>query len=160
MKKFLAIACSCAFLLFAYTAVGLDDWAGASCYSLVELAFVLPGIIFGAFAYSKIKHKGFLAVASIYVLFILALPFLDLSPVKPAVRAVREIQPGMSEAQVRAILGRHFPEQGHFNRPAIGPLNKDAISFVLDPKDGKYDAAIVCIKFSAGKCVSAEFLAD
>jgi len=59
---------------------------------------------------------------SAYILFILALPFIDLSPVKPAVRAVHEIRPGMTESQVRAVLDRHFPEHGRFKRPAIGPL--------------------------------------
>jgi hypothetical protein len=160
MKKLVAIASSCALFLFAYLAIGLDDWLGASRNGLFESAFVLLGIIFGTLALTVGRHKGFLVVPSIYVLFILALPFLELSPVKPAVRAVHEIQPGMSEAQVRAILDRHFPEQGHFKRPAIGSLTNDAISFVLDRSDGRYNAAIVSIKFSKGKCVSAEFLAD
>jgi hypothetical protein len=95
-----------------------------------------------------------------YVLFILSLPFLELSPVKPAVRAVHEIRPGMSEAQVRTILDRHFPEHGHFKRPTIGALHENDLSFVLDPNDGRYNAAIVQIKFSEGRCVSAEFLPD
>lgn len=160
MSKLLAIVGSCALLFFAYAAVGLDMWAGTGRSILFELMFALYGVLFGASVYSRGLHKGFLVAASIYLLLIVALPFLELSPVKPAVRAVHEIRPGMSEAQVRAILDRHFPMQGHFKRPAIGPLNKDVISFVLDPSDGRYDAAIVSIKFSAEKCVSAEFLAD
>ena len=160
MKKFVAIASSCALFLFAYLAIGIDDWLGASRSVLFELAFVLLGMIFGAFAFAIGKHKAFLLAPSFYVLFILALPFLELSPVKPAVRAVHEIRRGMSEAQVRAVLDRHFPEQGHFKRPAIGALHQDSLSFVLDPNDGRYDAAVVQIKFSAGECVSAEFLSD
>ena len=160
MKKFVAIASPCAFLLLTYLAIGLDDWVGASRNVLFELAFLLLGLIFGAFAFSLGKHKAFLVAPLIYVLFILALPFLEVSPVKPAVRAVHEIRPGMSEAQVRAVLDHHFPEHGHFKRPAIGALEKDAISFVLDPNDGRYNAAIVQIKFSDGKCISAEFLPD
>jgi len=160
MNKVLAIVISCALLLVGLVAAELDDWLGASCNGLVELAYVLIGVIFGALAYSAGKHRAFLMAPSIYLLFIIALPFLDLSPVKPAVRSVREIQYGMSEAQVRTILDRHFPEKGRFKRPAIGALKENTISFVLDRNDGRYDASVVQVKFSAGKCVSAEFLAD
>jgi hypothetical protein len=160
MSKLLAIAGFCALLFFAYAAIGLDMWAGVSRYFLFELTFGLYGVIFAALVYSKGLHKAFLVAALTYVLFILVLPFLELSPVKPAVRAVHEIQGGMSEAQVRAILDRNFPERSHFKRPGIGTLTNNALSFVLDPNDGRYNAAIVSIKFSEGKCVSAEFLAD
>jgi len=160
VKKFLAIASCCALLLLTFLAVSLDNWIGASRNAWFELAFVLLGIIFGGYAFSVGKHMAFLAVPSIYLLFILALPFLELSPVKPAVRAVQEIRLGMSEAQVRAVLERHFPEHGDFKRPAIGAMAKNEISFVLDPNDGRYNTAIVQIKFSAGKCVSAQFLPD
>ncbi len=160
MKKFVAIASSCALLLIAYLAIGIDDWIGASRSVLFEIAFVVLGIIFGAFAFTVGEHKTFLLLPSVYILFILALPFLELSPVKPAVRAVHEVRPGMSEAEVRSIIDRHFPQQGHFKPPTIGALHQDVLSFVLDRNDGRYDAAIVLIKFSAGKCVSAEFLPD
>jgi len=160
MKKFAAIAASCALLVFALLAVGMDDWTGANRSVLFEIAFVALGIVFGTFAFTAGGHKAFLLVPSLYVLFMLALPFLELSPVKPAVRAVREIRPGMSEAQVRSVIDRHFPEGGRFKRPAIGALHEDVLSFALDPNDGRYNAAIVQIKFSAGRCVSAEFLPD
>jgi hypothetical protein len=39
-------------------------------------------------------------------------------------------------------------------------LDEDVLSFALDPDDGRYNAAVVLVKFSAGKCLSAEFLAD
>jgi hypothetical protein len=160
VKKLIAIASSCALVFFAWLAVGMDDWEGTSRNFLFELVCILLGILFGALAFTKGKHKIFLVVPSIYVLFILALPFLELSPVKPAVRAVHDIQPGMNETQVRDIIGRNFPERGRFKRPEIGALTNNAISFVLDRNDGRYDAAVVQIKFSAGKCISAEFLAD
>jgi hypothetical protein len=101
-----------------------------------------------------------LFIPSAYVLFVIALPFMDLSPVKPAIRAVREIRPGMTEAQVRAVLERNFPEHGRFQRPVFGTVREDVLAFVLDPSDGRYNAALVRVRFSAGKCVSAEFLPD
>jgi hypothetical protein len=160
VKKLLAIASSCALLFFVYVAVGLDEWSGTSRNVYFEFVLVVYGVGLGAIAYSVGKHKAFLIAPSIYVIFIVALPFLDLSPVKPALRAVHEIRTGMSEAQVRAILDRHFPEHGRFKRPEIGAVTNDAISFVLDRNDGRYNAAAVVIKFSEGRCVSARFFED
>ena len=45
-------------------------------------------------------------------------------------------------------------------RSEIGALREGMIGFALDPHDGRYNAALVVIRFSAGKCVAAEFLAD
>ncbi len=95
-----------------------------------------------------------------YLLLMLALPFLDLSPVKPAIRAVHTIRPGMTESEVRAVLAQQFPEHGRFKRPDFGVLHQDVLSVVLDPTDGRYNAAVVIIRFSGGKCVTAEFLPD
>jgi len=158
--KLLAVAITCVLLFFGFIVAALDDWIAASCYWLVDFIYILIGLIFGAFAYTEGKHRAFLVVPAIYLIFVIALPFLSLSPVKPAVRSVREIHSGMNESQVRAVLDRNFPERGRFKRPEIGALTNDAISFVLDRNDGRYDAAVVQIKFSAGKCISAEFLAD
>src|SRR4051812_10418209 len=109
-------------------AVGLDDWLGASRNLLFEVCFISLGIVVGAFVMLLGKHKALVIVPSAYVLFILALPFTELSPVKPAVRAVHEIHPGMSESQVRAVLDRNFPEFGRFKRPKIGALHEDSLS--------------------------------
>jgi hypothetical protein len=144
----------------AYIAVGLDDWLGASRNLLVELGFVFLGVVFGLYAFSAGRHKAFLIAPSLYLLLILALPFLELSPVKPAVRAVDEIRPGMTESQVRAVIDRHFPERGRFKRPEIGALDNGVLAFVLDKHDGRYDAAAVVITFFGGKCVTAKFDPD
>src|SRR6266496_1957447 len=143
MKKLAASIVTCALLPAAYVAIGLDDWIGASRNVLFELGFVFLGVVFGAYAFTSGGHKASLLVPSLNIAFILALPFLELSPVKPAVRAVDEIRPGMTEFQVRTVIDRHFPEHGRFKRPEIGPLRESVLGFVLDPHDGRYNAAIV-----------------
>jgi hypothetical protein len=160
MRPLVGFLVSCTLLLAAWFAVGLDEWTGASQSLVFEAFFVGIGVFIGALVMQYGKHKAWLMVPSAYIFFILSLPFVEFSPVKPAVRAVREIQPGMTEPQVRAVLDRHFPEHGRFKRPAIGALDEDVLSFALDPHDGRYNAAIVQVKFSAGKCLSAEFLSD
>ena len=160
MRRFLAFLASCTLLPAAWFAVGLDNWAGASRSFVFEACFIALGILVSVLVMLLGRRKAWLVVPCAYIVFVLALPFIDLSPVKPAVRAVREIQPGMTESQVRAVLDRHFPEHGRFKRPEIGALHDDVLSFVLDPNDGRYNAAVVRVRFSAGKCVSADFLPD
>lgn len=160
MKPLIAFLASCTLLPIGWFVVGLDSWAGASRIIVFEGCFVSLGILVGAFVMLLGRHRALLFVPSAYILFMLALPFMDLSPVKPAVRAVHEIRPGMTEAQVRAVLERNFPEHGRFWRSVFGTVHEDVLAFVLDPSDGRYNAAVVQIRFSAGKCVSAEFLPD
>jgi len=160
MRRFIAFLISCTLLPAAWFAVGLDDWTGASRSLVFEAVFILLGLAVGTVVMRLDRYKPLLFVPAAYALFILVLPFVELSPVKPAVCAVQEIQPGMSESQVRAILDRNFPEHGRFKRPEIGAVHEGVLSFVLDPNDGRYNAAVVRVRFSAGKCASAEFLPD
>ncbi len=160
VKHAIAIAISCALMPLAVVAIGMDDWLGASRNPWFEVGFITVAAIFGIYALVTGEHKGYLLVPTLFVLLILALPFLELSPVKPAVRAIQEIRAGMTEVEVRAIIDRYFPEHGRFKRPEIGPVRDNVLSFVLDPSDGRYNAAVVQIKFSAGKCTAAEFLPD
>ena len=89
------------------------------------------------------------------------LRLVDLSPVKPALRAVDDIHAGMTESEVRAILDREFPEGSRFRRNlAMGAMGREGFNFALDPNDGRYNAAVVVIGFEEGKCTGARFLAD
>ena len=83
-----------------YLAVGLDDWIGASCNVSFEIFFVSSGIIVAVLAFTHGGRKRSPFAPSLHVLFLLALPFIELGPVKPAIRAVRDIHPGMSESEV------------------------------------------------------------
>jgi hypothetical protein len=160
IRPLIAFLISCSLVLATYFAIGLDAWAGASRSVVFEAFFIAFGILMGALLLQLGSHKALLVIPSAYILLLLVLPFIDLSPVKPAVRAVHEIRPGMTEFQVRVLLERHFPENGRFKRPAIGALHEGILAFVLDPNDGRYNAAVVQVRFSAGKCASAEFLPD
>jgi hypothetical protein len=160
MRWLVPIAVSCALLPTAWIAFTLDNWSGASYSLAFEGFFIWVGVLSGLLVMHLSRHKAYLLLPAAFILFILTLPFVDTSPVKPAIRAVREIQPGMTEVQVRSVLDRHFPADGRFRRPEIGPLNEGELMFSLDPHDGRYNAALVVVKFSAGKCISAEFLPD
>lgn len=156
-----AIVISLSLLPALLVALAIDGWVGASVDEPEFLVrFVIFGLLVGVAAFLIGRHKGFLVAPAIFVVCMLALPFIDVSAVKPAVRAVNEIQPGMTESDVRAVLDRHFPEQGRFPRPHIGKLYHDRLSFALDPTDGDLNSAVVYVDFSDGRCVRAGFSPD
>jgi hypothetical protein len=105
------------------------------------------------------RYKALLLVPGAYILFILALPFTERTPVKPALRAVDDIQPGMTKQQVRTVIDRNFPDNGQFKRPVVAEY-EDVWMFTLDLDDDAYNAALIQVKFSDGKVLSAEFLPD
>jgi len=144
-------------LLFA---VAVDGWSGESLDPAFTGRFVAFGLIVGLSAVLLGERKGFLIAPAVFTACMLALPFVDLTAVKPAVRAVHAIRPGMSEAEVRAVLDRHFPESGRFRRPQIGAVHRGRLAFVLDPSDAGLNAALVEVEFSDGQCVRAGFSPD
>ena len=157
----LGILVSLALLPALLFAIAIDGWAGASLDPIFVVRFVVFGIVVGVIAFLLGRHKGFLVAPAVFVSGMLALPFVDVTAVKPAVRAVHEIAPGMTEGEVRAIFDEHFPEHGRFRRPDIGSLYRGRLSFVLDPTDGALNAALVTVEFdNAGRCVSASFGPD
>jgi hypothetical protein len=92
---------------------------------------------------------------------LLLVTVVDVSPVQPATRAVRRVRPGMLEGEVRAILHDEFPASGRFHPPGLErPITDDLLSFVLNPSDGAYDAAVIQVRFAEGRSVSARFLPD
>lgn len=106
------------------------------------------------------RSKYLIVVFLLYVLSLVGLRFVDFSPVKPALRAVAEIQPGMTESEVRTVVDRHFPEQGRFPKPSGGQLLEGWMCFQLDLDDGRYNAAVIAIRFDNGVCQRAEFHPD
>ncbi len=89
------------------------------------------------------------------------LPHIDYSPVKPFSRFYAAIKPGMTEAEVLQELEEQFPETGRYSQPLVnrrvGPTH---LGFILDPKDGRYNAEIVAVDFEEGRVVKKDYHAD
>jgi hypothetical protein len=98
--------------------------------------------------------------AAVLAMAVLSLGLVDLGPVKPFVRASRAITAGMTPSEVRAAVDAEFPPNGRFHHPVGGQLQDGVMSYVLDPTNGRYDAAILEIRFEGGRCKSVRFLAD
>jgi hypothetical protein len=147
------------FVLATFGLLLAVDWVGLSPEASFIL-FVIASVV-GITCYRAGVHFGY-AVPSILLLSVLLLvQLIDLSPVQPATRAVRRITPGMSESAARSILREEFPPGGRFQPPGLErPLHEGWLRFALHPTDGRYDSAIVMIRFIDGRVVKAEFLPD
>jgi hypothetical protein len=140
--------------------VMVELWSGATEFGTFRIAFVGTLSVIGVIAYfgTRSRLSALFPVASVVLLLVCHL--VDLSPVKPALRAVSEIRAGMTEAEVRTILDRQFPVRGRFHRPNFGSIRSGVLSFVLDPTDSAYNAAVVEVRFAGNRCTSAAFLPD
>lgn len=158
MRHFVAFLICCILLIAAWIALVLDDLLAASWHPAFVASFVLLGIIAGAFMILA-RYTPLLVAPGAYMLFILTLPFIEHTPTKPAVRAVDEIQPGMTKQQVRNVIDRNFPENSRFKRPVVAE-SEDVLLYSLDPNDPAYNASLIVVKFADGKVSSAKFLPD
>jgi len=160
IRQGLAIAVAlCAVPVAFYTYV-FDCWGGASSDAGFDAIVMVLVVLLSVSAFLLSRKRAYLLLPIVLAIELVSLNVIDFSPVKPALRAVKAIQPGMSESQVRSILDRAFPAQGRFRRPEMGPLRRGVLDFVLDPHDGRYNAAVVEVTFHDGKVVMARFLPD
>lgn len=95
--------------------------------------------------------------AALLILF----PRIDISPRKPFARFYAAIEPGMTEAEVRGILDDQFPPTSRYPRPVVNRrAGPNGLGFILDPKDGRYDAEIVALDFEDGRVVTKRYYPD
>lgn len=158
-RRIAGIAATACLALAAWFLLALDGWAGASLYPGFELAFLAFGVLLGLVSRLGRSRLG-LAAAALFVAGVAALPFVDQSPVKPAVRVARRIRPGMSEAEVRAVFDRAYRDHPTDRRPALSRGPDGNFAFCPDSTDPRTNAAFVLIHFDRGRCTGAEFLPD
>jgi hypothetical protein len=135
------------------------DWVGLSALSTAVLLVV--GVVTAVASFAVTQRSAWAIPSAIFLGMLLLVTVVDVSPVQPATRAVRRVRPGMLEGEVRAILHDEFPASGRFHPPGLErPITDDLLSFVLNPSDGAYDAAVIQVRFAEGRSVSARFLPD
>jgi len=147
-------------IISLWLAIAIDSWVAESLNMKFEIVFITVGIAAGILSFQLKKHWTVLVLPFSVVLFMIILPFLNLTAVKPAIRALHRVSPGMTEARVRALFKEEFSSHGHFKTPEIRPLQAGVLSFVVDPTDGCCDSPIIRIQFSDGKSVSTQFDPD
>jgi hypothetical protein len=142
--------------LFAYWIVEVEMWWPISSFPLFLPIMLVIAVVLMAPAWAFGRSKLYLIPPLLFALLVTVLALIDLTPVKPALRALDEIKPGMSRDQALAILESHFPANGRFNHPVVTNRNEDYICFSLDPTDGRYNAALLYIHFEEDSDIVSE----
>jgi MYXO-CTERM domain-containing protein len=89
------------------------------------------------------------------------LPLVDTSPLKPFGRFYAVIEPGMTAAEVLKALDDEFPPTCRYPKPVVNrKVGPNHLGFILDPKNGAYDAVIVAVDFEAGRVVRKQYYPD
>jgi hypothetical protein len=161
MKKQASVVGS-AFLL-AVLAAGLllADRIHAASLSGKFLALVLGLALTATLSVALlVKNWQCLVPLGVYVIFVLILPFIALSPVKPFRSFFESVCVGMTQEEVLLQLNAHFPEGGRYAKPEWRPFVHDSLLFVLNPNDGRYDSEIVTVVFHEGGVLAKMYLPD
>lgn len=136
----------------------------------LALLFTLPSYLRG----QRIKTLGLFLGFNAAVL---VLHFLVLNPVKPFTQFYHDIRPGMTLEQVKERFNQRFPIGGKFrppqsnmfqvsadttqdNQPYLVDQPNHAISYQLDPTDGRYDAELLVVYLKEGNVVGTRYLPD
>ena len=137
-----------------------DFLTGVSASWVFTLIFWAVG--FGACVVVRVRHRSVLSlvVACVITAFMLTLHFVDLLPVKPYKRFFAAIQPGMTEAEVLALLHREFPEGGMHPVPVRDDFRTNEISFALDPNETMLNAEAVILYMENGRVVKKVYSPD
>lgn len=147
------------FATFGFIVVGCEYWMPLSVH-LWYVPCVLVGCAFGAsFAYVASRSRLFVIPFVLMALVLCSLTFITLSPIKPYLKALHDIQPGLRPAQVQAIIDAHFPRGGRFRQP-VGWSDANNMYYSLDPTDGRYNAAILRVELVNGRVVRAVYDPD
>lgn len=117
---------------------------------------------FGACLAVRMRFRSVVSVVIACVItgFVLMLHFMDILPVKPYRRFFAAIQPGMTEQQVMALLGKEFPAGGRLNVPVRRDFAQNEMDFLLDPTESAWNAECIRIRLSDGRVLSKEYSRD
>jgi hypothetical protein len=160
MKTLLTVLISGILIVALWLVIAIDSWTAESLNWKFELFFIGFGSAAVLLSFRIKRHWTILVLPFSFLLFIMIVPFVDLTAVKPAIRALNRVSTGMTETQVRLIFEEEYRAHTRYKHPNIRELQKGVLSFVVDSADGCCDAAIIRIRFSDGKCIAKEFLPD
>ncbi len=163
MRVGLIVIASIALTLFALCELGLAYAVAWWLYLSVAIVFA-AGFIRPVSVRSQIGRLGGLAAI---VAVVAALYFVDWTTRKPFLRDLDRIRVGMTEAEVRQIMGRYMEGSGWPAIPgsstnAQGTLNivgSDSLVF-RHSNDGAFNSDWGIISLSSGRVVSVEFSPD
>ncbi|MEM7146800.1 MAG: hypothetical protein AAF591_16830 [Verrucomicrobiota bacterium] len=139
-------------VLDRFAAVSLDGRfvAIAAGFGLVPVFAVLSGT-------GDLRH---LILAGVFLMFLVVLPFVELSPVKPYKKFFLSVRPGMSQEEILEELVDRFPEGGRYTQPTWANVEDGTLRFWLDLTDGRYNAEIIRVTFWEGRSIATMYMGD
>lgn len=139
----------------------LDLLVAASTSWLFLVVVAVLGVLAAGVAWTWNRRAECLLPLAPFAALLILFPQIDISPLKPFARFYAVIEPGMTEAEVLRVLDDQFPQTGRYPRPLINRrLGPNRLGFILDPKNGRYDAEIVALNFEDGRVVTKRYDPD
>ncbi len=111
-------------------------------------------VIAGPFLMANNERKN-QVLAGLVALGFIAMFFLIQTPRKSFRRAFVSIEMGMNAAEVRAAIRTQFGERQPVENDGVS-----AMSFILDPKDGRYNAESIVVELHQGRAIRKQYYAD
>jgi len=140
----------------------LIDFLVAATTSLLFLCGVAAiGVLIAGLAWACSHRTECLVPLLPFAMLLALLSLLDTSPLKPFGRFYAAIELGMTEKEVLNALDQQFPSTGRYPRPVLNRrIGPNHLAFILDPKDGQYDAEIVALDLKDGQVVEKMYYPD
>lgn len=159
-RKAMLIVTSLVTVLFG-AAFLLDLLAAASTNRLFLVVVAALSVLTAGAAWAWSRRVECLLPLVPFAALLALLPQIDLSPRKPFARFYAAIEPGMTETEVLRALDDQFPSLGRYPRPSINRrVGPTQLGFILDPKDGRYDAEVVALDFENGRVATKRYYPD
>jgi hypothetical protein len=153
-------------------------WQFYLLMAVLALILLLPAYLQFRRKQSRRKQELWLFLG--FNISLLALRFLNLTPVKPFTKFYLDIKNSMTIQEVQGLFNQRFPKGGRFRQPEwylfdrddgvfenLDPEEKGFVDipdlnlhYILDPSDGRYNAEFLSVYLKDGKVVGTEYSPD
>ncbi|MBL4769800.1 MAG: hypothetical protein JKY61_01315 [Planctomycetes bacterium] len=139
--------------------LSVDDWMGISLEPPMYLRLSGIGLALMLTPMLYCFHKGMCLTLGLWVAFVVALPSLNTTAIKPLIRSSKLLTSDMGKDQVLATIFDAF-EGTRFSKPNVTTVSEDRIYFKPVGRDPGLDAESLIIDFRNGRFHEAHFSAD
>lgn len=138
----------------------LDLAAAASLNPVVSGGFALTALALGLYILNSLPLRQRLVLVGMLVTAVFAVRYIDWDDRKPFLRDFYQIQPGMTAAEVDAVMEDYIKQVSPFvARSAEGLVQTGAVSY-QHAVDGTGDSDFGLITFAGGRVVGRTFYSN
>lgn len=138
---------------------GADIWTGVSlmfpAYIIVALIFSVPLLL----PLALVRRPAVAVVPSLWLAFLLALPFVTNSSIKPLLRGARDLEPSMDrDAILRALNDRY--DGTSYPLPVVFSEEETRLCIKPQGRDPGFHAESLLVHLEGGRFTRVHFSAD